>query len=202
MLSAVDNRRDKRILSDVLDHEPTHDDIRAFLRRLHTALSARALTLFGVTTEGSALSPAPLREVCGKWRHHICSFHLVAEVGKAGGGLWPGPASTWQPRHPHCPKADHARRPRRPRPAPKSGSPRKAPRCSPNALCWSNVTCTQPSARPCGASAVGGPSEARYGQSWTKCMRYAIDAGASRPLWTHGPNCGVGSSGAHRWGRH
>src|SRR4029434_8559964 len=90
MLSAVDNRRDKRILSDVLDHEPTHDDIRAFLRRLHTALSARALTLFGVTTEGSALSPAPLREVCGKGRHHICQFHLVAEVGKAVGGLWPG----------------------------------------------------------------------------------------------------------------
>jgi hypothetical protein len=86
MLSAVDNRRDKRILYDVLDHEPTHDDIRAFLRRLHTALSARALTLFGVTTEGSALSPAPRREVCGKGRHHICQFHLVAEVGKAGGG--------------------------------------------------------------------------------------------------------------------
>ena len=27
MLSAVDNRCDKRILSDVLDHDPTHDDI-------------------------------------------------------------------------------------------------------------------------------------------------------------------------------
>jgi hypothetical protein len=35
MLSAVDNRRYKRILSDVLDHDPTHDDIRAFLRRMH-----------------------------------------------------------------------------------------------------------------------------------------------------------------------
>ncbi len=83
MLSAVDNRRYKRILSDVLDHDPTHDDIRAFLRRLHTALSARDLTLFGVTTDGSALSPAPLREVFGKVRHHICQFHLVAEVVKA-----------------------------------------------------------------------------------------------------------------------
>src|SRR5438067_12233975 len=83
MLSAVDNRRDKRILYDVLDHDPTHDDIRAFLRRLHTALSARALTLLGVTTDGSALYPEPLKEVFGKVRHHICQFHIVAEVVKA-----------------------------------------------------------------------------------------------------------------------
>jgi hypothetical protein len=30
ILSVVDNRRDKRILYDVLDHDPTHDDIRMF----------------------------------------------------------------------------------------------------------------------------------------------------------------------------
>src|SRR2546422_1430149 len=83
ILSAVDNRRDKRILYDVLDHDPTHDDIRAFLGRLHTALVARGLTLCGVTTDGSALYPAPLREVFGKVRHHICQFHIVAEVVKA-----------------------------------------------------------------------------------------------------------------------
>src|SRR5438067_4816397 len=83
MLSIVDNRRYKRLLYDVLDHDPTHDDIRAFLRRLHTALSARALTLFGVTTDGSALYPLPLREVFGKVRHHICQFPIVAEVVKA-----------------------------------------------------------------------------------------------------------------------
>jgi phage tail protein X len=83
ILSAVDNRRYKRILYDVLDHDPTHDDIRAFLRRLHTALSARDLTLFGVTTDGSALYPEPLREVFGKVRHQICQFHIVAEVVKA-----------------------------------------------------------------------------------------------------------------------
>ena len=80
MLSAVDNRRSKRLLYDVLDHDPTHEDIRAFLGRLQTALSARALPLFGVTTDGSALSPAPLREGFGKVRHHICQFHIVAEV--------------------------------------------------------------------------------------------------------------------------
>ena len=55
ILSAVDNRRYKRILYDVLDHEPTHDDIRAFLGRLKMALAARNLTLCGVTTDGSAL---------------------------------------------------------------------------------------------------------------------------------------------------
>lgn len=29
ILSAVDNRCDKRILYEVLDHDPNHDDIRA-----------------------------------------------------------------------------------------------------------------------------------------------------------------------------
>jgi Transposase len=83
ILSAVDNRRYKRLLYDVLDHDPTHDDIRAFLGRLQTALSARALTLVGVTTDGSALYPAPLREVFGNVPHHICTFHILAEVSKA-----------------------------------------------------------------------------------------------------------------------
>src|SRR5215471_18916806 len=86
MLSAVDNRRYKRILSDVLDHDPTHDNIRAFLQRLKTALTARDLTLFGVTTDGSALSPAPLREVFGDIPHQICTFHIMVEVGKAVSG--------------------------------------------------------------------------------------------------------------------
>src|SRR5262244_3429250 len=83
ILSAVDNRRYKRILYDVLDHDPTHDDIRTFLRRLQTSLQARNLALLGVTTDGSALYPEPLREVFGKVRHQICQFHIVAEVVKA-----------------------------------------------------------------------------------------------------------------------
>jgi hypothetical protein len=83
ILSAVDNRRYKRLLYDVLDHDPTHDDIRALLGRLRTALVARGLTLCGVTTDGSALYPAPLKEVFGQGRHQICQFHIVAEVGKA-----------------------------------------------------------------------------------------------------------------------
>jgi transposase len=83
ILSAVDNRRYKRILYDVLDHDPTHEDIRAFLRRLKMALTARDLALCGVTTDGSALYPAPLREVFGQVRHQICTFHILAEIGKA-----------------------------------------------------------------------------------------------------------------------
>jgi hypothetical protein len=83
ILSAVDNRCYKRILYEVLDHDPTHADIRAFLERLKTALAARALTLFGVTTDGSALYPAPLREVFGDVPHQLCTFHIIAEISKA-----------------------------------------------------------------------------------------------------------------------
>ena len=83
ILSAFDSRRYKRILYDVLDHDPTHDDIRTFLGRLKTALTARALTLVGITTDGSALYPPPLVEVFGDIPHHICTFHIVAEVNQA-----------------------------------------------------------------------------------------------------------------------
>jgi Transposase len=86
ILSVVDNRCYKRLLYEVLDHDPTHEDIRAFLGRLKTALVARGLTLCGVTTDGSALYPEPLREVFGKVRHQICQFHIIAEVVKAVGG--------------------------------------------------------------------------------------------------------------------
>src|SRR5262249_8146199 len=74
ILSAVDNRCYKRILYDVLDHAPNHDDIRAFLGRLHLALQARHLTLLGITTDGSALYPVPLGEVFGNVPHQICTF--------------------------------------------------------------------------------------------------------------------------------
>jgi hypothetical protein len=83
MLSAVDNRHYKRILYDVLDHDPTHDDIRTFLGRLKTALTARALTLVGITTDGSALYPTPLAEIFHGVPHQICTFHVLAEVIKA-----------------------------------------------------------------------------------------------------------------------
>ena len=83
VLSAVDNRCYKRILYDVLDHDPTHEDIRAFLRRLHTALAARDLTLRGMTTDGSPLYPTPLAEVFSGVPHQLCQFHVVKDLVKA-----------------------------------------------------------------------------------------------------------------------
>jgi len=83
VLSAVENRLYKRILYDVLDHDPTHEDIQAFLERLKTALEVRHLTLLGVTTDGSQLYPDPLRDVFGDVPHQVCEFHVVKEVVKA-----------------------------------------------------------------------------------------------------------------------
>src|SRR4029453_3073049 len=83
MLSAVDNRPSKRLLYDVLDHAPTHDDIRAFLQRLHTALAVRDLTLRGMTTDGSPLYPTPLAEVFRGVPHQLCQFHVVKDIVKA-----------------------------------------------------------------------------------------------------------------------
>ncbi len=80
MLSAVDNRQYKRMLYEVLDHDPSHDDITAFLFRLTAALDARTLHLQGLTTDGSALSPEPIREVCGEVPHQLCPFHVIKDL--------------------------------------------------------------------------------------------------------------------------
>jgi hypothetical protein len=82
VLSAVDNRCYKRILYEVLDHDPNHDDIRAFLNRLKTALQARDLTLRGITTDGSPLYPEPLAEVFSGVPHQLCQFHVIKEITK------------------------------------------------------------------------------------------------------------------------
>src|SRR5712691_12971193 len=79
VLSVVDNRQYKRILYEVLDHDPNHDDIEAFLRRLQTALAQRDLELKGITTDSSALSPEPLRTVFGEVPHQLCPFHVIKE---------------------------------------------------------------------------------------------------------------------------
>src|SRR5262245_57947460 len=63
VLSAVDNRQYKRVMYAVLDHDPNHDDIAAFLGRLKTALDDRDLVLKGITTDGSSLYPDPIRTV-------------------------------------------------------------------------------------------------------------------------------------------
>ena len=82
ILSAVDNRRYKRILYEVLDHDPNHDDIRAFLGRLKSALQARDLILRGITTDGSALYPEALAEIFDGVPHQVCQFHVIKDLTK------------------------------------------------------------------------------------------------------------------------
>jgi len=80
VLSAVDNRQYKRMLYEVLDHDPSHDDIEAFLGRLKRAFAERALDLTGITTDGSALSPEPIRKVFGDVPHQICTCHVIKDL--------------------------------------------------------------------------------------------------------------------------
>src|SRR5712691_4676717 len=83
VLSIVDNHTFKRILYQVLDHDPEHKDIEAFLRRFKAALQQRGLTLQGVTTDGSPLYPEPLQVVFDSVPHQICEFHIIKELTKA-----------------------------------------------------------------------------------------------------------------------
>ena len=87
-----------------MDHDPTHDDIRAFLRRLHTALSARNVTLVGITTDGSALYPAPLAELFSGVPHPICTFPVLAEVVKAVLGAVASERKSLAAKQPQLPK--------------------------------------------------------------------------------------------------
>jgi hypothetical protein len=60
--SIVDNRRFQRLLY-VLDHDPTAADITRFFQRFQEALQTRGLSLRGITTDGSALYPEPIRQL-------------------------------------------------------------------------------------------------------------------------------------------
>jgi hypothetical protein len=83
VLSIVDNRTFKRLLYQVLDHDPDHRDIVAFFQRFRMALRLRSLKLRGVTTDASPLYPEPLRAVFGMVPHQICEFHILKELTKA-----------------------------------------------------------------------------------------------------------------------
>jgi hypothetical protein len=104
VLSVVDHRQYKRLLSKVLDHDPKHDDITAFLGRLKTALAARDLVLQGITTDGSALYPAPLAEIFSGVPHQICTFHVLADVVKAVLGAVASARKSLAAKQPKLPK--------------------------------------------------------------------------------------------------
>ncbi len=80
VLSAVDNRQDKRVWYEVLAHDATHTDIAAFLGRLQTALDERGVALKGLTTAGSALYPEPIRIVFGAVPPPLGPFHMLKDL--------------------------------------------------------------------------------------------------------------------------
>jgi len=83
ILSLVDNRTFKRIRYQVLDHDPDHKDIIAFVRRFQAILTKRGLTVKGITTDASPLYPEPLKLVFHDVPHQICEFHILKELTKA-----------------------------------------------------------------------------------------------------------------------
>jgi hypothetical protein len=82
ILSAVDNRQYNRLTFRVLDHDPTHDDIRSFLGELKAALDKRNLSVQGITTDGSSLYPTPLEELWPGVPHQVCRFHVLRDITK------------------------------------------------------------------------------------------------------------------------
>jgi len=83
VLSIVDNRTFRRILYEVLDHDPTHADIERFFRRFQSLLQERGLELKGITTDGSNLYPEPISTVFGDMPHQVCEFHVIKELTQA-----------------------------------------------------------------------------------------------------------------------
>jgi hypothetical protein len=80
VLSIVDNHNFKRLIYEVLDHDPTHKDITRFFRWFGKELHRRDLKLLGVTTDGSPLYPEPLAEIFNGVSHQVCEFHVLKEI--------------------------------------------------------------------------------------------------------------------------
>ena len=83
MLSIVDNHTFRRLIYEVLDHDPDHTDIERFFRAFQAAIQRRGLELQGITTDGSNLYPEPISKVFGDVSHQLCEFHVIKELTKA-----------------------------------------------------------------------------------------------------------------------
>jgi hypothetical protein len=83
ILSVVDNRRCNRLAFRVLEHDPTQDDVRAFLKEFKGQLDERGLAVRGITTDGSSLYPKVLKELWPDVPHQLCVFHVLKEITKA-----------------------------------------------------------------------------------------------------------------------
>jgi hypothetical protein len=82
VLSIVDNHTFKRLIYEVLDHTPTHEDMTKYFRRFRKELDQRSLTLRGVTTDGSPLYPEPLALIFPEADHQVCEFHVLKEINR------------------------------------------------------------------------------------------------------------------------
>ena len=82
VLFIVDNHKFKRLCYEVLDHNPTNEDVTRFFRRFKRMLDSRGLTLKGITTDGSPLYPEPIAHVFGQVKHQSCQFHIIKEITK------------------------------------------------------------------------------------------------------------------------
>lgn len=83
ILSVVDNRRYDRLAFSVLDHDPTHEDVRAFLGEFKGQLEDRSLLVRGITTDGSPLYPKVIQDLWPDVPHQVCEFHVIKEITKA-----------------------------------------------------------------------------------------------------------------------
>ena len=83
ILSIVDNHTFKRLFFQVLDHNPTQEDMIAFFQRFQLVLQVRNLTVRGITTDGSTLYPAAIQAVWGDLPHQICKFHILKDLNLA-----------------------------------------------------------------------------------------------------------------------
>ena len=83
VLRVVDNRAFNRLACEVLDHDPTQEDVLAFLAGFKAGLDRRGKAVAGVTTDGSQLCPKALAELWPAARHQVCQFHVIKEITKA-----------------------------------------------------------------------------------------------------------------------
>lgn len=79
----MDNRTFKRLFFQVLNHDPTQDDVIAFFSRFQITLHARNLTVQGITTDGSPLYPVAIQTVWGEIPHQLCEFHILKDLHHA-----------------------------------------------------------------------------------------------------------------------
>jgi hypothetical protein len=83
VLSLVDNRHYNRLAFRVLDHQPKHKDVRAFLVEFKAELDKRGLRVRGITTDGSSLYPKVLKKLWPNAPHQVCRFHVLMDITKA-----------------------------------------------------------------------------------------------------------------------